>query len=155
VRVQGDLTINNPDTGEPFDATNMVFNWPNIFFTHSDYVGLLFGLTIGIGAYFARYGKWRSGSSLLLHLALGWFIVFLLCPVLLGIRVTPPRNDNWAGGLGVFLGLLLYTWRNGLLSVAGGIHHLRYDRRTGYRVHSMPEAAADCARKSPSSGRPA
>ena len=119
VRVQGDLTINNPDTGQPFDPANMVTNWPTIFFRHSDHVGLLFGLTIGIGFYFARYGKWRSGSSLLLHLALGWFVMFLLCPVLLGIRVTPPRNDNWAGGLGVFLGLLLYTWRNGLLSVAG------------------------------------
>lgn len=119
VRVQGDLTINNPDTGQPFDPANMVTNWPTIFFRHSDHVGLLFGLTIGVGFYFARYGKWRLGSSLLLHLALGWFVMFLLCPVLLGIRVTPPRNDNWAGGLGVFVGLLFYTYRNGLLSVAG------------------------------------
>jgi hypothetical protein len=118
VRVQGDLTIDNPDTGQPFDPANMVTNWPSVFFTHSDYVGLLFGLTVGIAIYFSRYGKWRSGSSLLLHMALGWFVVFLLFPVLLGFRVTPPRNDNWAGGLGVFLGILLYTWRNGLLSVA-------------------------------------
>ncbi|MCA9078095.1 MAG: hypothetical protein KDA93_23905 [Planctomycetaceae bacterium] len=118
VRVQGDLTINNPDTGLPFDPANMVTNWPTIFFAHSEYVGLFFGLTLGIAIYFARYGKWRSGSSLLLHMALGWFVVFLLCPVLLGIRVTPPRNDNWAGGLGVFLGILLYVWRNNLLPVA-------------------------------------
>ena len=118
VRVQGDLTINNPDTQRLFDPANMVFNWPAIFFTHSGYVGLLFGLTIGTVIYFVRYGKWRSGSSLLLHLALGWFIIFLLFPVLLGVRVTPPRNDNWAGGLGVFLGLLLYMWRNNLLPVA-------------------------------------
>jgi hypothetical protein len=118
VRVQGDLTIDNPETGLPFDPANMVTNWPTIFLTHSGHVGLLFGLTIGAAAYFARYGRWRSGSSLLLYMALGWFVVFLLLPVLLGIRVTPPRNDNWAGGLGVFLGILLYMWRNDLLPVA-------------------------------------
>jgi hypothetical protein len=118
VRVQGDLSINNPDTGQPFDPANMVTNWPDIFFTHSDYVGLIFGMAIGAVVYFARYGKWRSGSSLLLHMALGWFIVFLIFPVLLGIRVTPPRNDNWAGGLGVFLGILLYMGRNNLLPVS-------------------------------------
>lgn len=101
VRVQGDLTINNPETGLPFDPANMVTNWPTIFFTQSDYVGLVFRLTIGAGPYFARYGKWRSGSSLLLHIGMGWFIAFLLFPVILGVRVTPPRNDNWAGGLGV------------------------------------------------------
>ncbi len=118
VRVQGDLSINNPETGLPFDPANMVTNLPTVFFTQSGYVGLVFGLTIGAGAYFARYGKWRSGSSLLLHMALGWFIVFLLFPVALGVRVAPPRNDNWAGGLGVFLGILLYTWRHKLLPVA-------------------------------------
>lgn len=118
VRVQGDLTIDNPDTGVPFDPANMVTNWPTLFFKHSDCVGQLFGLATGTATYFARYGKWRSGSSLLLHMVLGWFIVFLIFPVLLGIRVTPPRNDNWAGGLGVFLGILLYTWRNRLLPVA-------------------------------------
>jgi len=116
--VQDDLTIDNPETCLPFDPSNMVTNWPTIFSAHSGYVGLLFGLTIGAAIYFARFGKWRPGSSLLLHMALGWLIVFLLFPVLLDIRVTPPRNDNWAGGLGVFLGILVYTWRNRLLPVA-------------------------------------
>lgn len=118
VRVQGDLTIQDPATGLPFDPKNMVTNWPTIFSAQSDYVGVAFGLTIGIGAYFARYGKWRSGSSLLMHMTLGWFVAFLMFPVILGVRVTPPRNDNWAGGLGVFLGIVLYMWRNRLLPVA-------------------------------------
>ncbi len=69
------------------------------------------GLIAGIGGYFAWFGKFRRGSSLLLHLALGWFIGFLLLPVLFDVRMTPPRGDNWAGMLGLFGGLVLYCVR--------------------------------------------
>lgn len=117
VRIQGDLGVADPKTGEYFDPANMVTNWPDIFFTYHAHIGILFGGVLGTFVYFAHFGKWRSGSSLLVHMALGWFVVFLIGPVLLGIRVTPPRNDNWAGGLGVLLGILLYVYRNKLMPV--------------------------------------
>jgi len=117
VRVQGDLTIVNPDTGQPFDPANMVTNWPLILSRHPAGLGAVFGAVLGIAVYFAMFGKWRSGSSLLVHMALGWFIAFLVGPVLLGIRMTPPRGDNWAGGVGVLLGVLIYAFRNKLMPV--------------------------------------
>lgn len=118
VRVQGDLTVLNPETGLPFDPGNMVTNWPQIFFTYSDHLGWALGLAIGAAIYFRVYGQWRCGASLLLYMILGWFTVFLIGPVLLGLRMTPPRNDNWAGILGVFLGMSLYAVRNNLIPVA-------------------------------------
>ncbi|MDX2037440.1 MAG: hypothetical protein SFX72_12380 [Isosphaeraceae bacterium] len=51
------------------------------------------------------------GSSLVLHMAAGWWVGFLLLVVALGFRMTPPRGDNWAGCLGMFLGLLVFLFR--------------------------------------------
>jgi hypothetical protein len=94
-----------------FEHKRLITNWPEIFLKESDYAGLAVGLIAGIGCYFAWFGKFRRGSSLLLHLALGWFAGFLLLPVLLDVRMTPPRGDNWAGMVGVFIGLLIYCVR--------------------------------------------
>ena len=38
-----------------------------------------------------------EGTSLVLHLAIGWWIGFLLLVNVLGLRINPPRGDNWAG----------------------------------------------------------
>jgi len=94
-----------------FNHDLLMTNWPVLFLKESDYVGLVVGLIAGIGGYFAWFGKFRRGSSLLLHLALGWFVGFLLLPVLFDVRMTPPRGDNWAGMLGLFGGLVLYCVR--------------------------------------------
>ncbi len=103
VHTQGD------DIG--FHNELLMTNWPALFLKESSYVGLAVGLIVGIGAYFAWFGKFRRGSSLLLHLALGWFVGFLLLPVLFDVRMTPPRGDNWAGMLGLVGGLILYCVR--------------------------------------------
>jgi hypothetical protein len=63
------------------------------------------------------------GTSLILHLAIGWWVGFLLVVLLvdgLGIefRMTPPRGDNWAGALGMTAGALLFCRRTGLEPVA-------------------------------------
>jgi hypothetical protein len=55
-----------------------------------------------------------SASSLILHMAVGWWIAFLVLVNLLGWRMTPPRGDNWAGCLGMVLGMWVYFQRNGL-----------------------------------------
>jgi hypothetical protein len=56
----------------------------------------------------------------------GFMISFLALPVLGGIffesygglRMTPPRSDNWAGIIGVFAGTSIWMWRNKLKPVA-------------------------------------
>jgi hypothetical protein len=94
------------------DQSRLVTNWPLLFFRGGDYLGTAIGVMVGTGLYFAIFGKFRRGSSLFLHMTLGWFVGFLLLPVLFGIRMTPPRGDNWAGMLGAYLGLVLYCLRN-------------------------------------------
>jgi hypothetical protein len=58
------------------------------------------------------------GSSLVLHMAWGWWAGFLVLVVGLGLRMTPPRGDNWAGCLGMTAGLFVYWARHGLGEVA-------------------------------------
>ena len=97
-----------------FNRTRLMTNWPVLFSKGSDYIGAAIGIMLGTGVYFAIFGKFRRGSSLFLHMALGWFAGFLLLPVLLDIRMTPPRGDNWAGILGVYAGVLIYSVRHKL-----------------------------------------
>jgi hypothetical protein len=96
------------------DKTGLITNWPVLFSKGSDYIGAAIGVMLGTGVYFAIFGKFRRGSSLFLHMALGWFAGFLLLPVLLDLRMTPPRGDNWAGILGTYAGFLIYSIRHKL-----------------------------------------
>ena len=104
--------VEGPATGS--DQTQLLTNWPLLFAAGSDYIGAAIGIMLGTGVYFAIFGAFRRGSSLFLHMALGWFAGFLLLPVLLNVRMTPPRGDNWAGILGVFAGFVIYACRNKL-----------------------------------------
>jgi hypothetical protein len=58
------------------------------------------------------------GTSLVIHMAVGWWAGFAVLVLLLGLRMTPPRGDNWAGCLGMFAGTLVYCLRMGLPEVA-------------------------------------
>lgn len=104
--------VQGPATG--IDQSQQMTNWPLLFSKGSDYIGAAIGIMLGTGLYFAIFGKFRRGSSLFLHMALGWFAGFMLLPVLLDIRMTPPRGDNWAGMLGVYAGVLIYCVRHKL-----------------------------------------
>ena len=112
------------DTGA-FPREQLVMNWPEFFQFIPEHLGWIFGLLAGVCLYFALHGKFRSGASLLVHMAAGWLIAFLVLPTLGsllvpeygGLRMTPPRSDDWAGILGVFLGTMVYMVRNGLLPV--------------------------------------
>ena len=124
---QGDPTYINTATGKPaFDLSNFLNNWPQWFGDYPQHVGWVLGLILGITAYFVLYGKFRNGSSLFVYIAGGWLISFLALPVLGGnffaqyggIRMTPPRSDDWAGILGVFTGCSIWMWRNKLKPVA-------------------------------------
>lgn len=125
VRPQGDLPAINPATGQPFNVNNLVTNWPQFFFDLGPHFGWFIGLMLGLAFFFFRFGRWRAGSSLILHITVGSYIVFLIGPVFLtsffggigGFRMTPPRGDSWANIVGCFAGMLVYMRRNGLKPV--------------------------------------
>lgn len=100
LRYYGDLTVYQPD--------QLVMNWPEFVVNGHAYIGLGVGILAGIGFYFVCHGRFRCGADLMLWMVLGWFACFILFPVLLNIRMTPPRGENWAGILGMILGAYLY-----------------------------------------------
>jgi hypothetical protein len=59
-----------------------------------------------------------AATSLILHMAAGWWAGFILLVLVLGLRMTPPRGDNWSGCLGMTLGLLWSCRKSGLSEVA-------------------------------------
>lgn len=62
--------------------------------------------------------KIDQAERLILYMAVGWWLGFLILTVFLGLRMTPPRGDSWAGSVGLVAGLLLYFRRekeNGLI----------------------------------------
>ncbi len=99
------------DTGQ-FQVEQLVTNWPNFLPHASDHLGWAVGLAAGVAVYFARRGRFAMGSRLFLYMGLGWLASFTLFPVLLAVRMTPPRGDDWAGILGVFLGALAWCRRD-------------------------------------------
>ncbi|MSU57910.1 MAG: hypothetical protein EXS35_06965 [Pedosphaera sp.] len=111
--------------GDPtkFPAEDMITNWPVMFYKLSAHLGWLFGAVGGGTIYFWRYGAWRSGSALLVRMAMWSLIVFLVGPVLLsnlplfqsagGFRLAPPRGDSWANILGCYIGLVLHFRKTG------------------------------------------
>lgn len=125
--LQGDPSYIDPATGKfAYTASNMLNNWPQWFGDYPQHVGWVIGLILGITFYFLRFGKFRNDSSLIVYIGLGWLISFLMFPVLGGIffenygglRMTPPRSDDWAGVMGVFAATSLWMWRNKLKPVA-------------------------------------
>ena len=57
--------------------------------------------------------KWTWGMSLLMGLAVGWWIGFLVLVLGFGWRMTPPRSDNWAGMVGMSVALMIFLLRSG------------------------------------------
>lgn len=61
--------------------------------------------------------KIDQAERLMLHLAVGWWLGFLILTVGLSLRMTPPRSDNWAGSVGMLVGGLIYFQRQNLRGV--------------------------------------
>lgn len=80
----------------------------------SDWVAALLAILAVIAASLIRK-KFCWGSALIMHLAIGWWFGFLVLTNGLGLRMTPPRGDNWAGMTGLVLGLLVFMFRHGML----------------------------------------
>lgn len=122
----GDLNYVNPETGNRFQEQQLLTNWPQFFGDYPQHLGWGLGLFAGVVAYFLLTGRFRHDASLFLYLSLGWIGAFLLLPVLGsiwlidygGLRVMPPRSDDWAGILGVFVAGAVWAVRHQLRPVA-------------------------------------
>lgn len=87
-----------------------------LYWYDTDWVAALVAIAAVLALALARR-RLDSASSLILHLAVGWWIGFLVLVNLLGWRMTPPRGDNWAGCVGMVAGMWIYFQRNGLSGV--------------------------------------
>ena len=83
----------------------------------TDWLAALLAGVAALAVVLLRGGVDRS-TSLILHLAVGWWAGFGLLVLGLGLRMTPPRGDNWAGCLGMTAGAIVYCMRTGLAEVA-------------------------------------
>ncbi|AMV38309.1 hypothetical protein [Planctomyces sp. SH-PL62] len=83
----------------------------------SDWLGVAAALAAAL-IYAGVRRRVDRAASLILHMTIGWWIGFLVLVPVLGLRMTPPRGDNWAGCLGMVVGMLTYCLRNGLPQVA-------------------------------------
>jgi len=80
-------------------------------FHDTDWVAATAALAVG-AVLSRRAGEWREPARLIIALAGGWWSGYALLTQLLGLRMTPPRSDNWAGCVGLFVALALYLWRD-------------------------------------------
>lgn len=122
----GDLSYVHPETGESFDADQLLTNWPQFFSDYPGHLGTGLGVLLGAVVWFWRTGRFRNDARLLVYLSSGWLIAFIALPTLGstllmnygGLRMMPPRSDDWAGILGVFLAGLLWARRHDARPIA-------------------------------------
>jgi hypothetical protein len=98
-------------------ATDSAFrqNSP-LYWYDTDWLGALVAI-VAVLLLAAIRRRLDGATSLILHMAVGWWIGFLLLVVVLGWRMTPPRGDNWAGCVGMVIGLWVYLQQHGLRTV--------------------------------------
>jgi hypothetical protein len=76
---------------------------------------LIFILVVLLRAAFRR--KIDQAERLILHMAVGWWLGFLILTIGLRLHMTPPRSDNWAGSIGMIIGMFVYFHRQKLYGV--------------------------------------
>ena len=76
----------------------------------TDWVAATSALLIAT-AYAAIAPGARAACRFVIVLAAGWWLGLGLLTLVCGLRMTPPRSDNWAGCVGLCAALCLYLWR--------------------------------------------
>ncbi len=56
--------------------------------------------------------KITHAVSFMLHITVGWIAGLILFVTILDWHLSPPRSDNWAGLIGLLLGLLIFLFRH-------------------------------------------
>lgn len=74
----------------------------------ADGVAALSALLIGLVC--LAIPPWKSAGTLITWLAAGWCLGFVILVMVLGLRMTPPRGDNWAGSLGLTIAFAIYLF---------------------------------------------
>ena len=77
------------------------------YLNDTDWVGASSALLIA-GVCALLFPSDRRACALIAVLAGGWWAGYLVLVGLLGLHMTPPRSDNWAGCVGLFIALLAY-----------------------------------------------
>lgn len=86
-----------------------------LYWFDTDWLGALVAI-LAVLVLAAARRRLDSASRLLLYMGVGWWVGFLVLVNLLGLRMTPPRGDNWSGCLGMTAGMLLFFWRHNMLA---------------------------------------
>ena len=73
----------------------------------TDWVGALSALAVS-GVCAVLFPRDRGACAMIAALATGWWAGYLVLVGLLGLHMTPPRSDNWAGCIGLFVALVVY-----------------------------------------------
>ena len=76
----------------------------------TDWVGALSALGVS-GACAVLFPRDRGACAMITVMAVGWWAGYLVLVGLLGLHMTPPRSDNWAGCIGLLAALLAYLFR--------------------------------------------
>ena len=87
-----------------------------LYWNDTDWVAALVAIASALLIAIVR-GGFDIGTWLVLDLALGWFLAFLILVNVFKLRMTPPRGDNWAGCVGLTAGFLLFAWHHNLNGV--------------------------------------
>ncbi len=78
----------------------------------ADWVAAISALVSAVISWFA-FRNSRAQAAVIAWLASGWLIGFFVLVGVCRLHMTPPRSDNWAGCVGLFLAFLAYLiWRN-------------------------------------------
>jgi predicted neuraminidase len=56
--------------------------------------------------------KITHAVSFMLHITVGWLVGLVLLVTVFNWHLSPPRSDNWAGLIGLFVGLLIFLIRH-------------------------------------------
>jgi hypothetical protein len=83
-----------------------------LYWYDTDWLGVLVAIAAVLGLALVRR-RIDPASALMLHMAIGWWAGFLILVVGLGWRMTPPHGDNWAGCVGMVLGMWVWLQRRG------------------------------------------
>ena len=62
--------------------------------------------------------RFDMGTRLGLYICGGWWVGMILLVRVCGLHMTPPREDGWAGCVGLVVGILIFCARNRLGGVA-------------------------------------